>query len=227
MNSRTMHCQTSYEVLLMEYAAGSLDLAQRLVISAHLAMSPEARKHVKDCERVGAALMEKSCEPVAMSKGSLESVMRKIEACETPQQQPQHRHRHFPEDALIPNCIEEFIVCGPRNTLRWKTIYPGMDSFALPLECRRSHAHVFRFGPGMGAPRHRHGGLELTLILGGAFADENDIYKQGSLIVMDTDSAAHTPKACDTHGCVCITVLAGDIRPTNPFVRLFSPFFRF
>ena len=111
--------------------------------------------------------------------------------------------------------------------MHWRTIYPGMDSFALPLACRRSNAHVFRFSPGAGTPRHRHGGLELTLILDGAFADENDIYKQGSLIVMDTDSAAHKPKACDTNGCVCITVFSGNLRMENPLARLFSSFFRF
>ena len=220
------HCQTSYEVLLMEYAAGTLDLAQTLIVSAHLNMSPAARRMVKDCECVGGALMDKSCEPVAMNDGSLESVLNRLEAKQT-NQETARSAAVFPQDVHMPSCIEEYIVCRTGSNLRWRSVYPGVQTFLLPLECRRSAAHVFRFEPGHSAPKHSHGGLEITLVLDGAFSDGEDFHQQGSLMVMDLGDAPHAPKACNTNGCVCITVSSGDLHMVNPLLRMLSSFFRF
>ena len=220
-----VHCQTSYEVLLMEYAAGTLDMAQTLIVAAHLSLSPQARRIVKDCECVGGALMDKSCDPVAMNDGSLENVLKRLGTNASPPRAAPVKRALFPEDACLPSCVESYVDCT--NALRWKPLYPGIESFMLPLTCRSSRAHVFRFGPGLAAPKHSHGGLEITLVLDGAFSDGNDFHQQGSLMVMDMNDAPHAPKACDMNGCVCITVSSGDMRMTNPLMRMLSPFFRF
>lgn len=218
------HNQSNYEILLMEYAAGTLDMAQMLVVSAHLSLSPQARKIVRDCECVGGALIEKRCEPVPMSESSLDNVLSRLDhKAHAPQTDT--RERRLPEDFQMPFCIEDMITC--RSRLRWKSFYPGIDGFALPLECRKSKAHVFRFRPGISTPAHRHEGLEITLVLDGAISDEDGLYEQGSLLISDAEDKAHKPMASVDQGCVCLTVFSGPVHFTGAFARLLNPFFRF
>lgn len=221
----TMHNQASYEILLMEYAAGTLDLAQSLIVMAHLSLSPQARHIVRDCERLGGAMLDKGCEPVAMNSNSLESVLGRIGREQPAPQRPQ-RPASLPEDAEIPQCFEEYIVCRPATQLRWRTVHPGIDAFMLPLECRRSRTHMMRMQPGTISPLHRHRGLELTLILDGALMDETGVYEYGALIVSDEEEA-HAPKACTRRGGVCITVAPASETPADMLLRLMSPFLRF
>ena len=222
--SSLRHDQSSYEILLMEYAAGTLDMAQMLIVSAHLSLSPKARKIVKDCECVGGTLIEKRCEPVAMNKNSLDNVLNRLDH-KTPAREADPRSRRLPDDFHMPFCIESMITC--RSRLRWRSFYPGIDGFALPLECRKSKAHAFRIRPGVSAPAHRHEGLEITLVLDGAIGDEDGLYEQGSLLISDVEDKAHKPMASVDRGCVCLTVFSGPVHFTGGLTRLLNPFFRF
>lgn len=218
------HSQDSYEIILMEYASGALDLAQRLVVAAHLNMSQSAREIVRSYECIGGALIDEMCEPVAMHANSLQCALEKLDACEQHAQAQAQRHA-FPDDAPIPSCIESYIECHAHQTLHWRRIHPGIEAFVLPLDCRSSRAQMLRFGPGFAPPRPRRVTLELTLVLGGAFADDDALYNPGTLIV--TESEAPAPRACDEHGGICLTVSSGPSSDMAALLaRLLSPFSR-
>jgi putative transcriptional regulator len=220
----------SYESLLMEYVAGTLDGAQAFIIGTHLRLSPRGRDLVHEFESLAATLLEKCCEPVPMSPHSLEATLQRLEQSESRAQPQQPRSRAFPADAHVPDCVEQvFIEMGfvPAQT-KWRTIYPGLRAMRLPVQCRTSKTHIFQFNPGTGAPDHAHRGIELTLILDGAFADDEGVYEPGDLLVSTPQSPAHAPKACEKQGCVCLNVFSGGaVRLTGPLARLLNPFLRF
>jgi putative transcriptional regulator len=74
-------------------------------------------------------------------------------------------------------------------------------------------------------PHHRHEGLELTLVLEGAFGDETGVYRRGALVVAD-EGLNHRPYVPGTEDCLCLTASEGRPVPTGPlmawFVKTFS-----
>src|SRR6218665_1581473 len=56
------------EVLLMEYAAGHLRPSEALVVTCHLALSPNARKRVEAYEALGAKMVCDDCFDKIMSR---------------------------------------------------------------------------------------------------------------------------------------------------------------
>jgi putative transcriptional regulator len=62
----------------------------------------------------------------------------------------------------------------------------------------------------------------MTLVLDGAFADENGRYARGDACVTD-ETVTHRPEAERARDCVCLLVSEGPIRLTGRFMRLLNP----
>lgn len=189
--------QDAYETLLLSYAAGLLDQAQSLIVASHIALSPQAREKVRTCEAVGGALMEKYCEPVPMKKQSLQNVLSRLEGYE-PQEREELYELVFP-GISIPLCLKRTIACRVQE-VRWQTLRPGVQSFELSLECRQSKTLFMKADKGVEAPRLQPRGLELTLVLDGALADESGIYQRGDLVILDESCKHHTATSCRHRG---------------------------
>ncbi|MCD8563338.1 MAG: cupin domain-containing protein [Alphaproteobacteria bacterium] len=82
-----------------------------------------------------------------------------------------------------------------------------------------------KIGPGLKTPEHKHGGLELTLVLGGAVMDSEGIYRRGDLLVAD-ETLTHSPQACPKAGCVCMVVTSAPVKLTG-FMSFLNPFLKF
>lgn len=219
--------QSSYEALLLSYAAGMLDAAQNLIVASHVALNPNARKFVHGCEAVGGALIEKHCEPVAMKDCSLGKVLDRIEnACETAAKKAccEAKQAAFPDPLDIPAPLQQILIAQHR-AMQWRRIMAGLQAIELDLHCKRSHSRFLKMEPGCKTPHHRHGGLEITLVLDGAFEDEIGQFRRGDLVVTD-ERINHTPQACNKHGCVAFVVTAAPIRLTG-IAALLNPFIKF
>ncbi len=213
--------QSGYEALLFGYAAGNLDEAQSLVVATHLTFSEKARRIVKQCEDMGGALIETQCEPVSMCDSALNNVLSRIEN-ET--KCAEHKHACCQKEALgfeIPKPLAETVTGEP---IKWKSLFPGMKAYDLPLSCNKSVARFMKADPGHVSPHHSHGGMEITLVLDGAFSDETGLYHRGDLIVTDED-CDHTPKACPKNGCICLVVSSEPIKLTG-IASLLNPFLK-
>jgi putative transcriptional regulator len=206
MNLRQGKTTSGYEALLLSYAAGALDQAQNLVVMAHLTLSPQARAFVRDLECVGGVLIETRCEPVAMSARSLKNVLNRLDQCHDAPKSA--RHKAFPDDMYLPECVQEAAGCAEKIKA-WRSVRPGIHAILLPLACRQSTAHVFKLHPGICAPEHHYRGLELTLVLNGAFEDDSGFYKPGDLMIKDEEDKPQAPQACKKQGCVCLNVTPG------------------
>lgn len=212
-----------YYALMMSYATGHLDHAQSLIVSAHLSLSHSAQRMMRALEMMGGAMLEKECEPVAMHSHALESVMNRLETREA-QKTKKVNYGIFPDDLAVPDILLQSLS-SQRRLPKWKMLYPGLHTFDIDLKCKTSMTRFLKADPSIGTPHHKHGGIEITLVLDGAFEDESGRYSKGDLIVSN-EHLEHTPVACSSDGCVCMVVstkpiqLTGLARLLNPFIRI-------
>ena len=216
-----------YHSLLLAYAAGILDEAQDMIVSAHIGLSRRGRDYVRSYESLGGCMIEDYCEPVAMSESALDHVLACIDKAEEVQQPcpPKPSECDFFEEiaAFMPPPMRAQIqsLCSGQ---RWSHLMPGIDIFDLPLTCKQSHARLMRVKPSGRTPHHGHKGVEITLVLDGAYADESGEYTRGDLIVAD-EHFEHKPSACPDRGCTCMIVTTAPVRLTG-LAKLLNPFLR-
>ena len=72
-------------------------------------------------------------------------------------------------------------------------------------------------------PHHSHRGLELTLVLKGAFRDEDDRFGPGDIEVA-TEEVHHTPIAEEGEDCICLAATDAPLRFKGLIPRIVQPF---
>lgn len=223
MNTETHNTlQNGYEALLFGYASGCLDEAQNLIVASHLTFSSKAREFIKRCEAIGGAIIETECEPVSMSTYALENVMAQIDApSKTQAPSEKSEHPENPLDFDVPTPIVQTLAS---QKIEWKTLFPGMKAMDLDLNCKESTARFMAARPGLVSPHHSHKGMEITLVLDGAFSDETGQYHRGDLIVTD-ETHDHTPTACKMMGCTCLVITTAPIK-LKGIASLLNPFLK-
>lgn len=224
-HNTSQNLQDSYHALLLGYAAGTLDEAQDLIVSTHIAMSQAGRQAVSAYEAVGGHLMETECDPVQMCDDALDHVLARIEAPWAEKKTAATADDFtFHNDITLPDGLYQKVRTHCRDQ-RWGMLYPGLKTMEMPMECKRSKVRFLDAAPALKTPHHTHGGIEITLVLSGAFTDETGHYRRGDLVVTD-ETLHHTPTACPEAGCVCMVVSSAPIKLTglasllNPFVRI-------
>jgi putative transcriptional regulator len=74
-------------------------------------------------------------------------------------------------------------------------------------------------------PDHGHNGLEMTLVLQGAFLDGTVRFGVGDVEIAD-QSTKHRPVAEAWGDCICLTASDAKLRFSGLIPRLAQPFFR-
>ncbi|MDO9639001.1 MAG: ChrR family anti-sigma-E factor [Pseudotabrizicola sp.] len=203
--------------LLMAYAAADLPEAFNLVIAAHLSMCDECRARSMAFDALGGAVIEDStCE---MSAGSLEACMARIS--ELPQAQVPEVRR---TDAVLPAPLLDY-VGGGLEAVKWRSLGMGVRQAILRIGDRGASARLLYIPAGAAMPDHGHRGLELTLVLQGAFRDEADRFGRGDIEIADA-SVEHTPVAEAGADCICLAATQGALKFNALLPRLAQPFFR-
>ncbi len=209
------------EALLLEYAAGTLDDAHTLIVSAYLTLSPEGRRYVADCERLGGALVAHLCDPVDVSPACLERLLEKID-CAPPactEKKICSNATCIPCEDLLPAPLAGLLPPEMGDKLVWKRSFSGLRRLdLLPAECA-SQAQLMHCSPGFRFPRHHHNGMEITLVLEGSFSDGQGHYRRGDLLIAE-DGTTHAPVADAKTGCLCFCVTTHPIRFSGFFARL-------
>lgn len=210
------------EELLLDYAAGTLDQAHTLIVATYLTLSPAARRYVADCETLGGALMEHICDPVAVSEACLEQLLEKISCMNDPcaEEKACCNQSCIPCGEILPAPIANALPPGMARTLVWKKAFDGMIWIDVPVSACSSRAQLMRCAPGFIFPHHTHPGLEITLVLEGAFSDEQGHYSRGDLLVMDGENTGHRPVADAKTGCLCLSVTTQPARFSGFLARL-------
>ncbi|MEO0356916.1 MAG: ChrR family anti-sigma-E factor [Pseudomonadota bacterium] len=209
------------EELLIGYAAGTLPEAFSLVVATHLSMCDACRAAANAHEEVGGALLDRDTH-VAMSDGALQATLQLIQ--NTPRD---------PKDAIkakivhpsgvFPTPLQDY-VGGDLDAVKWRPIGLGVRQAVLPTG-KGATVRLLHIPAGSAVPDHGHNGTELTLVLQGAFRDEEDRFGPGDVEVADED-LNHTPVAEIGEDCICLAATDAPLKFNSIIPRLAQPFLR-
>jgi len=206
---------------LVEYAAGSLEEPESLVVASHLAMCPECRSRVETFEAIGAALLEEG-DSEQVLEHEFEAVMSKISVA-TPGAAPERIHFDQTTMRLIPAPLREYLNADLKE-LSWKRSGRGIQEASLK-QTGNTRISLLRIRPDQNIPSHTHTGQEFTLILDGGYTDGEAHFGQGDVSHLD-GSIEHAPVADPNRPCLCLSVRTGPARLTGKLGRLLNPFIR-
>lgn len=187
----------AYAAFMLDHAAGRLAPAESLVADLHRALSPAGSRYAGMLDSAGGALLE-SVEPEFIGVGPMEPGGQEAPAA------------NVPPPRLAP------YLEGDLLALRWRKDLVGVPTFrtAIPM------ARLLRLDPGERAPGHSHGRRDVTVVLQGAFADQEGVYQKGDL-AFAMPGLRHQPRAVGVEPCVCMVATERG-RPIRGLLGLFG-----
>ena len=200
----------------MAYAAGHLPEAFNLVVATHLSLCDDCRARVGAFEAVGGALLDTES-GIAMEDQALDRALARIDR-PAPAGKPEARAA-----GIFPAPLAGY-VGGDLAAVRWRRVGGGVRQAILPTG-KGAVARLVFIPAGKAVPDHGHRGLELTLVLQGAFADERDRFDRGDVEISD-DAVVHTPAALAGQDCICLTASEAPLRFRGLIPRLAQPLLR-
>lgn len=204
------------ESLLLAYSAGQLPEAHNLAIATHVSLCDDCRAQLESCDALGGAVLE-TCAPVNLAEDSLAATLARIRgAAPTRQTAPRVQ-------GIFPAPLQDY-VGGDLASVRWRSVGGGVQQAILPTS-RGASARLLRIPGGKAVPDHGHRGLELTLVLQGAFSDEDGRFARGDIEIAD-QSVTHTPTAEPGPDCICLAVTDAPLRFNSLIPRMLQPFLK-
>ena len=198
------------DALLMAYAAGTLPEAFSLVAASHVSLCDDCRARLMAYEAVGGAVLEEG--ETAMLSGPEACFARPV-ASRTPA-----RRR-----GALPGPLAGY-VGGGVEAVKWRTLGMGVRQAILPTS-RAASARLLYIPAGHAVPDHGHRGMELTLVLQGAFRDATDRFGVGDLEIAGQE-LEHIPTAEPGADCICLAATDAPLRFKEWLPRVLQPVFR-
>lgn len=208
--------------LLIAYSAGSLPEAFNLVVATHLSMCDECRARAGSFDAVGGALLEEAeapSEAAQMSDASFEATMKLIQGSTIARAEP----KRTAPGTTLPAPLADYIG-GDLDAITWRPIGMGVKQAILPTSSEAS-ARLLFIPAGTAVPDHGHRGTELTLVLKGAFQDEQDRFARGDVEVAN-EELNHTPIADIGEDCICLAATDAPLKFNGLIPRIAQPFLR-
>ncbi|WP_375173831.1 ChrR family anti-sigma-E factor [Pseudooceanicola sp.] len=203
------------ENLLMGYAAGTLPEAFNLIVASHVSMCDDCRAALESYEALGGAVLEER--GVAMAETGLADCLARLDDVPTPA--PVARKAPV-SDGTLPAPLRDY-VGGDVDAIRWRHVGGGVKQAILSTSDSAS-ARLLFIPAGAAVPDHGHRGMELTMVLQGAFADETDRFARGDVEIADED-LEHMPVADIGEDCICLAVTDAPLRFRSLIPRLLQP----
>ncbi len=190
------------EPILMAYAAGTLPEAFNLVVATHISMCDTCRAALAEYEAVGGEVML-DADPVEVAEDALAATMAMIDG-ETPAPAPKRD-----VNSTFPGPLQDYVQ-GDVDNLKWRKVGGGVSQLVLKTS-KDASVRLLRIPAGTAVPDHGHRGTELTLVLQGAFTDEEDRFGAGDVEVANED-LHHTPVAEEGMDCICLAATDAPLR---------------
>jgi len=207
--------------LLMAYSAGALPEAFNLVIATHISMCDDCRARLSSFDAIGGAVLD-SAPQVTMADGSLDTVLARIQRggsaqLSDPISIPAAANSPFPAP------LREY-VGGGVDDVAWRKVGGGVSQAILPT-AKSATVRLLRIPAGTAVPDHGHNGMELTLVLQGAYTDEHDRFAAGDIEIANED-LNHTPVAEAGEDCICLAATDAPLRFNSLIPRIAQRFVR-
>jgi len=191
--------------ILMAYAAGTLPEAFNLMVATHVSLCDECRAQVESYDAVGGAVLDQTPgNDVSLTPGSFAATMALIAGGAPDEIRTHHRH-----DPVLPKPLQDYIG-GGLDAVKWRSVGMGVKQAILATSTDAS-ARLLFIPAGTAMPDHGHQGTEMTMVLKGAFQDEDDYFARGDVEVADSD-LHHTPVADIHEDCICLAVTDAPLR---------------
>lgn len=204
--------------LLMAYSAGTLPEAFNLAVATHIAMCDECRARLASYDAIGGAVLERVEDDTAsISSKSLAATLSRIKA-----QAPMERPRtETSQEWTLPEPLRSY-VGGDVDAVKWRNVGGGVRQAVIATSANAT-ARLLYIPAGTAVPDHGHQGMELTLVLQGAFADEDDCFNRGDIEIAD-EATEHQPVAQAGLDCICLAVTDAPLKFRGLLPRLAQPF---
>lgn len=206
--------------LLMAYSAGTLPEAFNLVVATHISMCDECRARMYEFDAVGGALLDDAT-TAALSDGAFEATLKLIS------QQPKDPIKTElvakKPSSVFPKPLQDY-VGGDVDRVKWRKVGNGVRQAILPTS-KDATVRLLHIPAGCEVPDHGHRGTELTLVLQGAFLDEDDRFARGDIEIANED-LEHTPIADIGEDCICLAATDAPLRFNSLIPRVAQPFLR-
>ncbi len=204
------------EPLLMGYAAGTLPEAFNLVVATHITMCDTCRAALAEYEAVGGEVMLDS-NPVDVAEDALAATLALIDGGTLTETPAPARAKN----SIFPGPLQDY-VSGDIDSLKWRKIGGGVSQLVLDTDGDAS-VRLLRIPAGTAVPDHGHHGTELTLVLQGAFTDEEDRFGAGDVEVAN-EELHHTPVAEEGMDCICLAATDAPLRFNGLMPRIAQKF---
>ncbi len=208
------------DALLTGYSAGTLPEAFNLIVATHVSLCDECRARLGAEEAVGGALLD-AAPDAPLAADALTATLARI-ADVRPEARPKTRPT-APRPGRFPQPLRDY-VGGDAEAVRWRRVGGGVRQAILPTTTGAS-ARLLYIPAGTAVPDHGHHGLELTLVLQGAFSDATDRFGPGDVETADP-ALQHTPVAEAGEPCICLAVTDAPLRFNGLIPRLLQPFLK-
>jgi len=209
------------DALLTAYAAGTLPEAFSLAIASHISMCDDCRAAVAAHEALGGAVLDAQGGDVALSDGALAAMMARLDGLPVAPAMPAAAK---PAHPILPAPLVDY-VGADMSKIKWRSLGMGVRQAILPTKDRGASARLLYIPAGQAVPDHGHRGMELTLVLQGAFRDDTQRFARGDIEIAD-QADQHTPVAEAGEDCICLAVTDAPLRFTSMVPRLLQPMFR-
>lgn len=185
------------DAVLMAYSAGTLPEAFNIIVAAHISLCDTCRSQAESFDALGGEILD-GADAASVAPSSFEATMALIAggpvATETAQ---------TASAGVLPKPLRDY-VGGDLEAIRWKPVGMGVKQAILPTS-KDATARLLLIPAGMAMPDHGHRGMEMTMVLKGAFQDEDDYFARGDVEIADSDMH-HTPVADIHEDCICLAV---------------------
>ena len=201
------------DAMLAACAAGSLGYPFAVLVAAHVSLCDECRARLEAHNHLGGLVLE----GLAPSAVSSDARARTLAALDAPARAVP-THDGFD---IFPAPLAQLLGHAPP---RWRPLGYGAKQ-AILWKGGAGSLRLLSIPAGQEAADHGHGGLELTLVLSGAFSDEGGRYGVGDVELAD-EAVVHVPRATADRPCICAAATDAPLRFSALVPRLLQPFFR-
>jgi len=200
----------------MAYASGTLPEAFGLTVAAHVSLCDECRARVGAFDSVGGVLLEQGETP-QMADGSMAAALAAAKAA------PAAPRKAMRAPGILPTPLQEY-VGGDLDAVRWRSVGMGVRQAILPVSGTAT-VRLLHIRAGAAVPDHGHRGTELTLVLQGAFMDDDARFARGDIEIA-TEDLQHTPVADSGEDCICLAATDAPLKFQSWIARAAQPFLR-
>ncbi|MBM7068568.1 ChrR family anti-sigma-E factor [Actibacterium sp. 188UL27-1] len=205
--------------VLTAYATGDLPEAFNLVVASHVSLCDEARVRLETMEALGGAVLD-DLSGESMSYGSFEATMRLIS--ERPKEAIKAEVVRKSCDVL-PGPLMDY-VGGNLDDINWRPLGMGAKQVILKSSLE-ANVRLLYIPSGAAMPDHGHTGIEMTLVLQGAFIDGDERFARGDIEIAN-EELEHTPIADIGEDCICLAATNAPLKFSGLLPRIAQPFLR-